>query len=720
MIESPEHAEIDHSGVEGIGLSNKASWYASAMQFSAGPIAWVLITLFTDLQMSQTTDVLALLAGLGSVSWVICANVVPDAKWGPHVRISFGIFLIGAAAFEIGGPVSMIVPIMLFPVLGSAFMHTWRVAIWYSLGAALVAAAAVHSAPPPATTIGAFVTLVALSSIGLAAIYTQHQLRTMAELHHGLSSTDALTGCANVRRLRSRLTQDLIGTTGSEHRVALFAIDLDDFKQVNDRFSHTTGDDLLKAVAAALDNEIESGDLLVRRGGDEFMIVAVSSSGRDLSELRDRLARGVTRARNEVCPQVNPQASVGYVIHREGESAEELLMRADDALHLAKLDAHPDRRENDGTPKQPSALRRAIAAHPIDRNGQAREEEAEDVRIARWIDRVLGNQTAWVVAACMSVVLVATFVVVELSGDVPGFNSTTMIALTAAFAALAPLSLWASRRSLSLLWLQGFILLVFVLLTSVIVEAGSFSADFVDLYVYPLMFAFCYLPVKRAIGFMAVSTTLFGLALYSSDYPYATERMLISLLVLIVTSALLARARVETLAFAARAVELSVVDPLTGAANLRGLRQRVADEIARSELTGKQVAVLGIDIDDFKSVNDTYSHARGDSVLRATVAATRECLRADELVARRGGDEFAAVCAVRERRDAEVIAGRIRETITRARMELCPDLLPTASVAVTIREPGEPIDEFLARVDDCLHVEKQRSRENRNDLLLTA
>jgi diguanylate cyclase (GGDEF)-like protein len=719
VTEPSDHAEIDHSGVEGIGLSNKASWYASAMQFAAGPVAWILITLFTDLQMSATTDVLALLAGLGSVSWVICAKLTPDAKWGPYVRITFGIFLIGAAAFEIGGPVAMIVPIMIFPVLGSAFMHTPRIAIPYSLGAALVAAAAVYAAPPPATTIGAFVTLVALSSIGLAAIYTQHQLRTMAELHHGLSSTDALTGCANVRRLKSRLTQDLIGAAGSEHRVALLAIDLDDFKQVNDRFSHTKGDDLLKAVASALESELEAGDLLVRRGGDEFMVVAVGSAGRDLAELRDRLARGVTRARNEVCPQVNPNGSVGYVVHREGESADELLLRADDALHLAKLDAHPDRREEDGTTKV-SALRRAIAAHPIDRKGQARAEEEEEVRTARWIARALGNQTAWVVAACLSAVLVSTFVIVELTGEVPGFRSAAMLGLIAAFAALAPLSLWASRRELSPPWLQGFILLVFVLLTLVMFEAGSFSADFVDLYVFPLMFAFCYLPLKRAIGFMAVSCVLFGFVLYSSDYPYATERMLISVLVLVVTSALLARARAETLAFAARAVELSVVDPLTGAANLRGLRQRVADEITRSDLTGKHVAVLGIDIDDFKSVNDTYSHARGDSVLRATVEATRECLRADELVARRGGDEFAAVCAVREVRDAELIAGRIRETIVRARLELCPDLLPTASVAVTIREPGEPVDEFLARVDDCLHAEKQLSRERRDSVLMTA
>jgi diguanylate cyclase (GGDEF)-like protein len=662
--------------------------------------------------------VLATLAVVASVVWLICARLVPAAKWGPHLRISFGIILVGAVAFEIGAPVSVIVPLMMFPVLASAYLHTPRVAIPYCIAGALVATAAVVAAPAPATGTSALVSFIAFSAIALAAVYAQFQLRTMAEMNHLLSTTDPLTGCANVRRLRSRLKRDLVGTAG-KYRVALYAIDLDDFKLVNDRFSHTRGDELLKAVAKELATEIEPSDLLVRRGGDEFVVVAVVSGGRNLGDLRIRLARAVKRAREEVCPQVNPNASVGYVIHQDGESADSMLARADESLHMAKLDAHPDRRARDTSVRNLAAYRRAIGAHPQERDEIVADED-EEVRIARWIDRALGTHTAWVVATWASAVIAAIFAIAALTGLAPELQSPLAIALTTTIAGLALITYWASRRELGVGWLHGFVIGLFVLLTAMIAESGNSSPDFVDLYVFPTLFACYFLTAKRAAGYLAVGSVLFTFELYMSPYPFATAKILMSFVVILMMGGLLARARAATLAFASRAVETSVVDPLTGAANLRGLRQRVADEIERSEFTGRRIAVLGIDIDDFKSVNDVYSHALGDSVLRATVEAIRECLRAEELVARRGGDEFAAVCAVADPRDADLIAARVRETIARARLELCPDLLATASVAVTIRRHDEPLDEFLARVDDDLHDEKLRSRDRRADVLMTA
>ncbi|MBI2690982.1 MAG: diguanylate cyclase [Solirubrobacterales bacterium] len=711
--------EIDHDGFEGIGMSPKAGWYASALLYGAGGLSYLLIAFGTDVPMSRSIGVLATIAALSSIVWLIGARVATNAKWGPHVRISFGILLIGGVAFEIGAPVGMITPLMMFPVLASAFLHTPRVAVPYCMAGALVAAAAVLAAPAPSTGTYVLVTFIAFSSIALAAIYAQYQLRTMAEMNHRLSTTDALTGCANVRRLRSRLKQDLIGAAG-QYRIALYAIDLDDFKQVNDRFSHTRGDELLKAVANELAGELESSDLLVRRGGDEFVVVVAISAGRNLGDLRTRLTGAVRRAREEVCPQVNPNASVGYVIHRDGESADEMLLRADEALHMAKLDAHPDRRSGDETVRNLAAYRRSIAVRPNERSESAIADEAEEVRIARWVNRALGTHTAWVVATWTAVVMATTFAIAAMSGLATQLRSPVAIVLIAAIAAIAPLTYWASRRELATPWLHGFVVLIFALLTAVIAASGSASPDFVDFYVYPTLFACYFLSAKRAAVYLGLAAVLYAAALYSSAYPFTTAKVLMGYLVTALIGVMLAKARVSTLAFASRAVETSVVDPLTGAANLRGLRQRVADELDRSELTGKYVAVLGIDIDDFKSVNDTYSHALGDSVLRATVEATRKCVRVDELVARRGGDEFAAVCAVSERRDAEVIAGRIRETITRARSDLCPDLLATASVAVTIRQPDEPVDAFLARVDEDLHDEKQRSRSSREPILMTA
>ena len=77
----------------------------------------------------------------------------------------------------------------------------------------------------------------------------------------------------------------------------MFAIDLDDFKEVNDRFSYELGDTVLQAVAHALTEEMEPGDLLVRRGGDEFAVLTIDTPDRDIARLRRRIAASIEHAR---------------------------------------------------------------------------------------------------------------------------------------------------------------------------------------------------------------------------------------------------------------------------------------------------------------------------------------------------------------------------------------------------------------------------------------
>jgi diguanylate cyclase (GGDEF)-like protein len=145
-------------------------------------------------------------------------------------------------------------------------------------------------------------------------------------------------------------------------------------------------------------------------------------------------------------------------------------------------------------------------------------------------------------------------------------------------------------------------------------------------------------------------------------------------------------------------------------ANLRGLRQRISDEIERCQVTGKKLALLAIDLDEFKAVNDRYSHTRGDEVLVATASAIRDQVRADELVARRGGDEFAAVCVFDDESAARDVALRIADAIAETRIQLCPDTRPTASVGYIVWMPGESTEAFLSRADRELHGAKERSR----------
>jgi diguanylate cyclase (GGDEF)-like protein len=104
------------------------------------------------------------------------------------------------------------------------------------------------------------------------------------------------------------------------------------------------------------------------------------------------------------------------------------------------------------------------------------------------------------------------------------------------------------------------------------------------------------------------------------------------------------------------------------------------------------------------------SHSTGDQVLIAVARAVSERVRLDELVARRGGDEFVVVINDAEPHYAEAVVQRIDDAIARARRRICPDLRPTACVTSVTWRPGETPADFLREADIALHDEKARSR----------
>src|SRR2546421_12626178 len=102
--------------------------------------------------------------------------------------------------------------------------------------------------------------------------------------------------------------------------------------------------------------------------------------------------------------------------------------------------------------------------------------------------------------------------------------------------------------------------------------------------------------------------------------------------------------------------DLALLDDLTGVGNRRYLLQRLTEECARSERSGQPFALLVIDLDGFKAINDTHGHAAGDACLQHFTLMAQTRLRSGDLLARTGGDGFFGVLPAPALRGGAVVA----------------------------------------------------------------
>ena len=107
--------------------------------------------------------------------------------------------------------------------------------------------------------------------------------------------------------------------------------------------------------------------------------------------------------------------------------------------------------------------------------------------------------------------------------------------------------------------------------------------------------------------------------------------------------------------------DLALLDDLTGVGNRRHLLQRLSEECARSERSGEPFALLVIDLDGFKAINDTHGHAAGDACLQHFTLMAQTRLRPGDMLARTGGDEFCIVLPASTLREGAMIARRMLE-----------------------------------------------------------
>jgi diguanylate cyclase (GGDEF)-like protein/PAS domain S-box-containing protein len=175
--------------------------------------------------------------------------------------------------------------------------------------------------------------VVAVSSIGRDITGRKHVERM---INH-LAFHDGLTGLANRTLLRDRLQNALARSRRTGGLVAVIYLDLDDFKEVNDRLGHAAGDRLLQLVAARLQPMLRPEDTLARLGGDEF--VAVSDRVPDhhaALAIADRLSAALHESFNFDSARVEVTASFGVALGDAESDPERLMANADRAMYAAK------------------------------------------------------------------------------------------------------------------------------------------------------------------------------------------------------------------------------------------------------------------------------------------------------------------------------------------------------------------------------------------------
>lgn len=158
-------------------------------------------------------------------------------------------------------------------------------------------------------------------------------LKVRAEEFHKLATLDPLTGLYNRRLAEQRLAGEVSRSQRYGHPLTVLLLDLNDFKQINDRYGHAAGDAVLRTFAERLNNVIRASDLAVRMGGDEFMVILPECLAQQVQTLLDRLSRLEVDQQGE---KIAVTFSAGWAGYRQGETPEQMLERADQALYADK------------------------------------------------------------------------------------------------------------------------------------------------------------------------------------------------------------------------------------------------------------------------------------------------------------------------------------------------------------------------------------------------
>ena len=231
------------------------------------------------------------------------------------------------------------------------------------------------------------------------------------------------------------------------------------------------------------------------------------------------------------------------------------------------------------------------------------------------------------------------------------------------------------------------------------------GADHQNLWLFPLLIGLAgLLPTGVALlsGLIAIGSFLSVRGLAVQPEEFANYTALLSTWVISLAVMRLMTHQVDELA------DLALSDPLTGAYNRRYLQPQALRNLADYQRYARLSSMLMIDIDHFKSINDTFGHAEGDRVLKEMVVAIDQRIRGVDMLFRLGGEEFLVLLSEVGAQTATKIAEELRMNI--AQMALLADRKVTVSMGVCDVTSAASPEEWLTKVDEAMYQSKEQGR----------
>src|SRR5206468_7159508 len=193
-------------------------------------------------------------------------------------------------------------------------------------------------------------TLRAMAGIARLGLDRARALERAKESAHA-AAIDALTGLFNRRYFLTRLEEEVERARRQSSPLTLMMLDVDDFKQLNDRLGHLAGDAVLRLVGDVLRRSVRLFDVCARHGGDEFAILMPGSSPENSRQIAERIRAGIENSRpasGSWSDELRLTASIGIAPFAD-TAAEDLIDRADQALYAAKRQGKNRVRVGDAT-----------------------------------------------------------------------------------------------------------------------------------------------------------------------------------------------------------------------------------------------------------------------------------------------------------------------------------------------------------------------------------